>query len=170
MAHGFIDPRCGEVGSGGVSPPSDHPVADGAQFLNLTLHLVTALQGGGHGGSVPSGVHCVPTHSPAPPEPPFPLTLRKMGGFRKTPTPAGVPVSRMSPGTSVTNLGAHEVLAMAPWALGVPSQPPKWDCFLPGHPGNKGGHPKDEVAGVAVLHAVPVDAAADPQVVDICGR
>lgn len=116
--------------------------------------------------SAPSGVHSVPTHTPAPSEPPFPLTLRNMGGFRKTPTPAGVPVSRMSPGTSVTNLGAHEVLAMAPRLWGP--QPPT--PFLPGHPVNKGGHPKDEVAGVAVLHLVPIDAAADPQVVDICGR
>lgn len=67
--------------------------------------------------AVPGGV------PPAPPEPPFPLTLRKTGGFRKTPTPAGVPVSRMSPGTSVTNLGAQEVSAAAHWLWGSPGPP-----------------------------------------------
>lgn len=32
------------------------------------------------------------------------VTLRKMGGFRKNPTPGGVPVRKTSPGYNVTNL------------------------------------------------------------------
>lgn len=117
------------MGLGGVSLPSDHPVADGAQLLDLALHLIPALRGGtgGHGGICPQWGPLCPTRPQPHLSPRFPLTLRKTGGFRKTPTPAGVPVSRMSPGTSVTNLGAHEVSAMA-WC-----QPGLWGSPAPPH-------------------------------------
>lgn len=36
------------------------------------------------------------------------ITLRKTGGFLNTPTPGGVPVRKMSPGDSVTNLTWEE--------------------------------------------------------------
>lgn len=36
------------------------------------------------------------------------ITLRKTGGFLNTPTPGGVPVRKMSPGDSVTNLTREE--------------------------------------------------------------
>lgn len=36
------------------------------------------------------------------------ITLRKMGGFLKTPTPEGVPVRNTSPGVNVANLMAEE--------------------------------------------------------------
>lgn len=36
------------------------------------------------------------------------ITLRKMGGFLKTPTPGGVPVRNTSPGANVTNLTGEE--------------------------------------------------------------
>lgn len=82
-------------------------------------------QGQGHtGSSCWPCPHCPPHPAmlsflcPPQPSPSFPLTFRNTGGFRKNPTPAGVPVSRMSPGTSVTNLGGEthtrEVTVMAP--------------------------------------------------------
>lgn len=36
------------------------------------------------------------------------LTFRKMGGFRNTPTPGGVPVRNTSPGHRVTNLCSRQ--------------------------------------------------------------
>lgn len=46
--------------------------------------------------------------------------------------------------------------------------PPSSQCYILGHPGDKLGQPEDELVGAAALHKLPVDAAADAQVVDIC--
>lgn len=75
----------GGGGSWGSSPPSHHPVADGAQLLNLTLHLVTGLQGGTHSGTCPRWGPRVP------PSPHFPSPSGKRAVCETAPLPRGSP-------------------------------------------------------------------------------
>lgn len=80
MARGFIDPVRGRWDLGHLSTvrPPGCRWCPAPQSHTAPHHRAAR---GDMVASVPSGFHCVPTHTPAPPEPPFPLTLRKTGGF-----------------------------------------------------------------------------------------
>lgn len=163
----------GGTGGAQASGSSHHPVADGAQLVDLTTHLVSGLPGtGAHWQlllalSPLSPPHCNVVLSVSPPTLPLlPPHLQKHGGLPEEPHSCGgarqqdVPRDqRHKPGRGDTHTGGDS--DGPPW--------PPQALTLPGDPGDELGEGEDELLGAAVLHQLPVDAAADAQVVDVCG-